>query len=131
MAGINDFSQLTGQIETRVEKVVIEGMKDALYVREMNGSTTMELMKRSPNTIKEKDGRIVTDNSTNRLDMAFVLAKCVVKADDQTKALNRNEKDWQKLPNRILQPLFLKVLELSDLGEDEDEETEGNDEDNS
>ena len=130
MTGINDFAQLTGQIETRVEEVVIEGVKDALYVREMNGSTTMELMKRSPNTIKETDGSIVTDNSTNRLDMAFVLARCVVRADDHTKILEKVEKRWQELPNRVLQPLFVKILEISELGGD-DEETEGNDEDGS
>lgn len=121
MTGINEFAQLTGVITTRVEKFPLEGTKKHLFLREMNGSTTMELMKRSPNTIKRMDGQIETDNSTNNLDMGFVLSRCVVQADNHDKVLNRNAKDWAALPNRVLQPIFLKILDISDLGNDSEE----------
>lgn len=125
MTGINTFAELQDTIITRVEVIEVEG-KD-VYVREMNAATTMELMKRSPNTIKHVDGKIVTDNSTNRLDMGYVLSRCVVRADNQTKVLNPKAKEWSELPSRIIQPIFLEIIKISE-SVNTTEEDQGNDE---
>jgi hypothetical protein len=135
---VDSFSVVLGAIQTRVEPVTvdIDGTEYVFWVREMNGSVTDQLQRRAPNTVASKDanGKAVTTtvSETSKLGMALVLRYSVVTASDHTKPLMggaQGEKEWNKLPSRYLKPLFAKALEISDLGDSEEEV--GNDEENS
>lgn len=123
---ISSFEQLSQSLSLRVEAVEVEGL--TFYVRELSAGAVGEIMRRSPNII-ERNGEKVTDNSTNKLDMAFVVSRSVV-TDPTGSSLfaggNHGEKKWSQQPARIVRPLFKAALEISGLTDDDDE---GNDSD--
>ena len=127
---LTSIDQLIEATPLRVEPLEIvgdDGETNIVYMRELNGATTSELAKRSPNIVKQTDGTEITMNETNRINMAFVVSNSWVHSDTELKLVaggRDGEKKLSKVPARTLKTMFKFALEISDLN-DSEEESEG------